>query len=237
MLFKTLKLFGLDVPAKIAVARVELEQRVEEATEYAKRATLTAALVAALSAVAALLFIVAVGVGLFALYRVIAENYGVYAGLGTVAGLLVVAASALLLAANTKAQALSKLRIFRQSPSPAISPTAEETAPQAAPRAPLSAVSATSNESVSDLFEPLAFAFSKYVKFPTFENPVLDQFVGGLKGTAQGTADDAVRRAATLIRQGSRTQLLAIVGSAAALGWLLARQNSAASLRDITPSG
>jgi hypothetical protein len=160
---------------------------------------------------------VAIGVGVFALYQVVAEHYGIYAGLGTVAGLLIVAASALLLAATTKARSLSNLRIVRQSPSPAISPTVETTG-EASPRAPQldEAFSATS-ESASDLFEPLAFAFAKHVKFPTFENPVLDQLVGGLKGSAQGTADDAVRRAATLIRHGSRTQLLAIVGSAAAL--------------------
>jgi ABC-type nitrate/sulfonate/bicarbonate transport system permease component len=38
-----------------------------------------------LSAVAAILAAMAVGVGLFALYRVIAESYGVNAGLGVVA--------------------------------------------------------------------------------------------------------------------------------------------------------
>jgi hypothetical protein len=238
MLFKILKLLGLDVHAKIAEARLELSQRVEEASDYAKKATLTAALVAALSAIAALLAIAAIGVGVFALYRVIAEHYGVYAGLATVAGLLIVAASALLLAATTKAHSLSNLRIVRQSPSPAISPTVETTG-EAAHRAPQpdEAFSATSNEFASDLFEPLAFAFAKHVRFPTFENPVLEQFVEGLKGSALGTADDAVRGAATLIRHGSRTQLLAILGSAAALGWLLARQNSAAPLQDIAPSG
>ena len=88
MLFKVLNLFGLDVPAQIAAARTELEHRVEDAADYAKQATLTAALVAAFSAIAAFLFIVAAGVGLFALYRVIAENYGDYAGMGAVAGLL-----------------------------------------------------------------------------------------------------------------------------------------------------
>ena len=84
-----LKLLGLDVHAKIAEARLELEQRVEEASDYAKKATLTAALVGAFSAIAALLAIAAIGVGVFALYRVTAEHYGVYAGLGAVAGLLI----------------------------------------------------------------------------------------------------------------------------------------------------
>jgi hypothetical protein len=60
--------------------------------------------------VAAFLFIVSAGVGLLPLYRVIAEYYGVYAGLGAVAGLLIAAASVLLLAARTRVQSLSELR-------------------------------------------------------------------------------------------------------------------------------
>ena len=232
MLFKVLNLFGLDVPAQIAAARTELEHRVEDAADYAKQATLTAALVAAFSAIAAFLFIVAAGVGLFALYRVIAENYGDYAGMGAVAGLLIATGTVLLLAARTKAQSLSELRFVRRSFS-----APEE--PQAAPTlvVPPKPETFSINESAADLFEPLSYAFAKYVRFPVLGNPVLDQFVGSLKASAQGTADDAVRRAANLIRHGDRTQLLAMIGGAAALGWLLARQNTQASLRDITPSG
>jgi hypothetical protein len=48
MLFKILKLFGLDVPAKVAAAKSVIEQRVEEVTGYAKQVTQTAAVVAAL---------------------------------------------------------------------------------------------------------------------------------------------------------------------------------------------
>jgi hypothetical protein len=240
MLFNILKLFGLDVPAKIAAAKSELNQRVEDITDYAKQATQTAALVAVLSAVAAFLLTVAAGVGLFALYRVIAERYGVYAGLGSVAGLLIAAALALLFAARARAQTLSDLRIFSRSSTPTLSPAHETSAPRAAPiLAPPSpgAFGAESNESANDLFEPLAFAFAKYVRFPELGNAVLDQFVGSLRASAQGTADDAMRRAADLIRHGDRTQLLTMIGGAAFVGWLLARQNSEAPLRDITPAG
>jgi hypothetical protein len=237
MLFKVLNLFGLDVPAKIAAARTEFEHRVEDAADYAKQAALSAALVAAFSAVAAFLFVVAAGVGLFALYRVIAEYYGVYAGLGAVAGLLIAAASVLLLAARTRALSLSELRFVRQSSSPALSPVPEKVAAQASPTLVPPEIGASLDESAADLFEPLAFAFGKYVRFPVLGNRVLDQFVGSLKASARGTADDAVRGAAKLIRHGNRTQLLAMIGGAAALGWLLARQNSQTTLRDITPSG
>jgi hypothetical protein len=236
MLIKILKLFGLDVSAKIAAARAEFEHRVEEAADYAKRATVTAALAAAFSAVAAFLFIAAAGIGLFALYRVVAEHYGVYAGLGTVAGLLVVGASVLLLAAYTRAQTLSELRFAKESSSPPLSTASENLAPPVAPTLPSPAAGAFSaTESAADLFEPLAFAFAKYLKFPVLGHPVLDQFVGSLKASAQGSADDAVLRAANLVRHGNRTQLLAMIGGAAALGWLLARQSNEASLRDITP--
>jgi hypothetical protein len=81
MLFKILKLFGLDVPAKVAAAKAVIEQRVAEVTDYAKQVTQTAAVVAALSAVASVLVAGAVGIGLFALYRVVAESYGVMVGL------------------------------------------------------------------------------------------------------------------------------------------------------------
>ena len=46
----------------------------------------------ALSACAAVLLAMAVGVGLYALYRLDADSYGVYAGLGVVGGVLVAAA-------------------------------------------------------------------------------------------------------------------------------------------------
>jgi hypothetical protein len=238
MLFKLLKLCGLDVPAKIAAAKAELEHRVEDFTDYAKQATQTAAIVATLSAVAALSLTVAAGVGLFAFYRVIAENYGTYAGLGMVAGLLVAAALALLFVARAKAQTFSDLRIFSRSSDPALSPAQETSAaaPVLAPPSP-GAFAAESNETANDLFEPLAFVFAKYVRFPELGNPVLDQFVGSLRASARGTADDALRRAATLIRHGDRTQLLAMIGGAAFVGWVLARQNSEAPLRDITPVG
>jgi hypothetical protein len=242
MLFNILKLFGLDVTAKIAVAKSELEQRVEEVTSYAKQVTHTAALVAALFAAAAFLLTMAAGLGLFALYRIVVEHYGIYAGLGIVAGLLIAAALVLLLTARTEAQRFSNLRVFSKSSSgsftssPAQEALATETAPIIALPSP-GALAAEAKESANDLFGPLAFVFAKYLRFPVLGNPVLDQILGSLRASAEGTADDAVRRATNLIRHGGRTQLLAMIGGAAFVGWLLARQNGEASSRDITPSG
>jgi hypothetical protein len=52
MLFKILKLFGLDVPAKMEAVKASLELRVEQATDHVKQVAREAAVIAALSAVA-----------------------------------------------------------------------------------------------------------------------------------------------------------------------------------------
>lgn len=46
-MFKILKLFGLDVPAKVDAAKALIEQRAEEVAAYAKQAMQTAAVIAA----------------------------------------------------------------------------------------------------------------------------------------------------------------------------------------------
>jgi len=237
MLFKILKLLGLDVPAKIAAAKSEIEQRVEEVVDYAKQATQTAAAIGGLSAVAGVLAAMAVGVGLYALYRVVAESYGVNAGLSVVAAVLVAATLILLLIARAKGKASSNRHIFKPlSPLPTSAASAPNAA--AAPvQVPMSAAfAATPDESAGDLFEPFAFLLAKYVKFPALGNPVLDELVGNLRKSARGTAEEALERATNLVRQGDRTQLLIMLGGATIVGWLLARQNPNAMLRDITPA-
>jgi hypothetical protein len=238
MLFKILKLFGLDVPAKVAEAKSVIEQRIEEVADYAKQVTQTAAVIAALSAVAAILAAMAVGVGLFALYRVIAESYGVNAGLGVVAGVLIAAALVLFLIARTKGASLSKRHIFKPStpsvtaaasaPTPAIIPVPVNASTHAALAAPA--------DSAGDLIEPLAFLLAKYVKYPTLGHPVLNEIVGKLRMSSRSTTDEAVERVADLVRHGDRTQLLTLLGGAAFVGWLLARQNPDVALSDVTPT-
>jgi hypothetical protein len=239
MLFKILKLFGLDVPARVAATKSMIEQRVEEVSDHAKRVTQTAAVIAALSAVAGVLVAMAVGVGLFALYRAVAENYGVNAGLGVVAGILIVAALILLFIARTKGQSLSNRHIFEplrplataapSAAAPAVAAPSPAHAPSPASFAGVPAVSA------GDLIE--RFLLGRYLKYPALGRPVLDELVGNLRNTARGTADEAVERAANLLRYGDRRQLFMLLGGAAFAGWVLARQSPDERLHDATPVG
>ena len=120
-------MFGLDVRAKVAAAKSVIEQRAEEVAQYAGQTVQTAAVIAALSALPGVLGAMAVSVGLYALYRVDADIYGVYAGLGVLGGVLVVAVLILFLIVRAKGQSLSGRRIFR--PLRPIPVTASSSAP------------------------------------------------------------------------------------------------------------
>ena len=227
MLFKVLKLFGLDVPAKVAAAKAAIEQHAEEVAQYAGQAMQTAAVIGALSAFAGVLAAMAVGVGLYALYRVDADTYGVYAGLGVVGSVLVAAALILFFIARAKGQSLSRRRIFKPlSPLPTAPSSSAPVVAVARPAPDNShAPGEARPEPARNLLEPLALLLPKYIKYPALRYPVLDELVENLGVAARGTADEAVERAANLVRYGNRTQLLALLGSAAFVGWLLARQN------------
>ena len=225
MLFKLLKLFGLDVPAKVAAAKLVIEQRAEEVAQYVGQTVQTSAVIAALSALAGVLGAMAVGVGLYALYLVDADAYGVYAGLGVVGGVLVAAVLILLIVVWAKGQSLSRRRIFKPLSPSATAASSSAPVVAAARPAPDYAPGEARREPARDLLEPLAFLLPKYIKYPALGHPELDQLVENLAATARGTADEAVERAANLVRCGDRAQLLALLGSAAFVGWLLARRN------------
>jgi len=178
----------------------------------------------ALSACAAVLVAMAVGVGLFALYRVVAESYGVNAGLDVVAGVLIVAALILFLIARVKGQSLSNRPIFKPPslPTAAFSPAPVVTATEPAWVSP--PPSGGRGQPAGDLLEPLAIMLTKYIKYPALGHPVLDELVGKLRATVRGTADEAAESAANLVRYGNRGQLLVMLAGAAFFGWLLTRQ-------------
>jgi len=242
MLFKILKLFGLDVPAKIEAVKASLELRVEQATDHVKLVAQEAAVIAALSAVATVTAGAAACVGLIALYLWTADAYGVYVGLGGVGAVLVAVTAALATAAAIKAKSLASngVKLGRYSAGmagmasdPAIvasAATAEAAAaePRSDALARLSAAAATPAApiaSAGDLVEPLAFLLSKVVKYPATGNPRVDQLIGHLAATAHGTADEAVNRTANVIRHGDRTNLVVVLTGAALVGWLLAHHS------------
>jgi membrane protein implicated in regulation of membrane protease activity len=230
MLFKVLKLFGFDVRAEVEAVKNRINQRVEDIAEHAKHVALSTALIIALLTFAGLFLTMAIGVGLIALYQTEAATYGVNLALGVVATVLVVATLILIIAAWLLGRSLSRKR------SPELRDRAPQlrddvTTPAVVPAAPLvgvpvpAAFESEPVDSTGDFMEPLAFLLAKYVKFPALGHPVLDEVIGNLRVTSRGTAEEAVERAANLVRYGDRGQLYILLGGAVVTGWLLARQS------------
>jgi hypothetical protein len=243
MLFKILKLFGLDVRAEVAAVKNQIDQRVEDIAERAKHVALSSALIIALSTFAGLFLTMAIGVGLIALYHTEAETYGVDLALAIVGTVLVIATLILIGAAWLLGRSLSK------KPSAELPDGAHElqdsaelsdgahkqkdnvmtpTVVSAAAPAPVPVPAAFENvpvDSTGDFMEPLPFLLANYIKFPVLGHPLLDEVIGNLRVTSRGTAEEAVERAANLVRYGDRGQLLIMLCGAAVAGWLLARQS------------
>jgi hypothetical protein len=89
MLFKLLKLFGLDVHAKIAEVKGEITRRVDDVTNRARQLALGATIIAVLAMFAGLFFVTAIGIGLLALYRFAEAAYGADFALAILAAVLV----------------------------------------------------------------------------------------------------------------------------------------------------
>jgi hypothetical protein len=220
MLFKLLKLFGLDVRAEIAAVKGEITRRVDDATDRARHLALGGAIIAVLAMFAGLFFVTALGVGLVALYRVAEAAYGPDAALGIIAAVLLAAILILLVAALVVARSLRSPPAPRPSAVGADVPGAgARTVPPPGP--PPEAVAAPLMSS-GDLVEPLTLVLGLFAKDPKLGHPALDEFVTGLPNGG-GKPDEAVAQALDVIRNGDRTQLAIILGAAVAAGWLLAR--------------
>jgi len=253
MIFKILKLIGLDVPARIAEVRADLERRVEDAAGQVKQAASMAATIAVLYALAGVAALFACIVGLIALFRYVDLTYGEFYGFAAVGGLLVILAGILIAAAMAQAKSWTKTaarasqtrhehaladasaaRAEQATQAMATASLADQTRHETAAHlydANAAGSPAARMESASDLVEPLAFLLSRAMKFPSTGNPVLDEVVGHLRVAARETTDEAIEGAARTVRDGSRGTLVMVLGSATFLGWLLARHGHLASSR------
>jgi hypothetical protein len=238
MLFNILKLFGLDVPARIAEVRTEIEQRVELAKDHVKQAAQTAGLLAAMFVLAGLAALSALGVGLIALYHWVSLNYGQFYGFAAVGGVLILFAVILFASAVLKAKSWSTESATRaeekrlklsadlaqaQAERVAASAAAAGAWDGPALRPILPTTPSLAPTSASDLVESLTLILSKMVKFPTTGNPPLDELLVHLRGSARGVADEAVEGVVHAVRYGERPKLVATLGGAIFIGWLLAR--------------
>jgi hypothetical protein len=232
MFFRVLKLFGLDIPARMAEVRTTFEERVELAKEQVTERAQAAAAMAALFGLAGVAVLAAFGVGLVALYDWIALSYGPFYGYAAVVVVLLVLAAAAFAGAKIKAKSWSaesadraavKQRELAQT---RVARVTAATAALEGPPPPLPHPSQSlDSTSADDLIEPLTLILSKMISFPTVGHPMLDDLLARLRDPARGVADETVERVAHAVRYGARSQLIMALGSAVLIGWFLGRHH------------
>jgi hypothetical protein len=233
MLFKLLQLFGLDVAAKINAVKSSLEQHVQRTTDHIKDVAEGAAVIAVLGLMASVTATMALVVGLIAAYRLTAQAYGEYAGLGADAAILIVMTAVFAAMIFAKARKLpstsSATPVAGAPPASTIHQAAESSAAEPTPATTMVRqpenylLPVRSPASPRDLIDPLAVLLSEVVQVPVLGNPVVDRMIGTIRTTARGSADEAVYRAADVIRHGRGADIIFVLAGTVALAWLVTR--------------
>lgn len=225
MLLNILKLAGLDVETKIAEVKAELELKAKQATDHLSNTARQYALIAGCFAGAAIMALLAMIVGLIALYQWTALNYGPFVGFAVVGGLLVLVTAGLVITAMAMARSDANAATESEA-SAAVSPLAASS-PLALPKPEPSmhpyAASQASQWPISTdgVFEPIFALVSRYVQMPMTGNTAIDDVLRQLGTTAQGATNEALVRGARLVQTSDRATMLTVLGSAAFLGWLM----------------
>jgi hypothetical protein len=219
MLFRLLRLAYIDVEAKIAEIKAEIAALIAQGLQRATRKARTTALVAGLFLCAALMVLFLMIVGLIALYKWGEIRYGAFIGLALDAGVLVLLTAilvgcALWIANREDAASRTTSGTARAARLPPPDPLTTGSPYQPSSRSPARA---------PDLIEPLFALLGRYVPAPITGQPAIDQMLERISARAQATTEEAVDRAAALVRHGDRATMLSVLGAAALLGWLMAR--------------
>jgi hypothetical protein len=176
--------------------------------------------VAAVGAVGGLAALSAAGVGLLALYRWVLENYGEFYGFEVVDGVLIVIAVILFAIAFLEVRSWSADSAGHDGHEPRRA-AAESQA--AADQSSAADVTALDEPSFITQASPQPARGATSAGVGTTGNPVLDELLFALRGSVKGAADEAVDGVVHTVRYGDRTKLVAVLGAAVLVGWLLAR--------------
>lgn len=227
MFFKLLNLAGIDINAKIAELRADFELKAQRVSERAAVKARNLALIAGLFAGASIFLLLALVVGLVVLFHWAESHYGPYTGLGLVALAL------LILAVLCVALALSYMPSSSDEPvltSDAFTspPRHTQSAPSAGPSTTTEGVAFASSYQAApikgeDLVEPLLVLLGPYLRRPVTGHSAIDSFIDKIAIKAEGTTNEAVERAADLVRNGNRATMWSVLGTVTLLGWLIAR--------------
>lgn len=221
-----LRVTGLD--RKLQTLKLEIESKANQTIGYIKAVGLQIAVATALAVATAIFATLAILAGFVALFVWLQPLYGTLPAIGIVAG-----ASALIALVFTAITVvfgrrrpepinLSELAsMIRSSEGVAETDRASDKAKPAA--------SPSSSEIDSALDVVRLFA-----KSPKTGIEPIDNLIRAVEPRAEEVAREAAQRAATLVQTGNRKTMIAILGAAAATGWLIAKSGSLAGKQVVT---
>ena len=90
----------------------------------------------------------------------------------------------------------------------------------------------SSSAKAEDLIEPLFALFGRYPRWPQTGHVAIDNLLQQAGSRAQGTTEEAVTRAADLVRNGDRAIMLSVLAGVALLGWLIGRSAAPGAISD-----
>lgn len=218
-----LRVTGLD--RKLQTLKLEIESKANQTIGYIKAVGLQIAVATALAVAAAIFATLAILAGFGALFVWLQPLYGTLPAIGIVAG-----ASALIALVFTAIAVvfgrrrpepinLSELASMIRS-SEGVAETDRASGPAASP---------PSSEIYSALDVVRLFA-----KSPKTGIEPIDNLIRAVEPRAEEVAREAAQRAATLVQTGDRKTMIAILGAAAATGWLIAKSGSLAGKQVVT---
>ena len=226
MVASLLRLTGLD--QKLEALKHDLQARADSALDHLKSMVVQIAVAAGLVVGAGVFGLLALLVGLVALYVWAEAKWGPFVALAMIGGGLALLAVIFLISGLVAARAKAPSSESKEPASqPATSPsvTASMSAPQSTALVTRTEpeVLRTELPAAANMVEPFLSLVGKYARTPKTGIEPIDNIIREMQPHARVATDDAVRRAAVLVQTGDRTTMIAILGAAAALGWLVVR--------------
>jgi uncharacterized oligopeptide transporter (OPT) family protein len=223
MLASVLRLSGLD--RRLAAFKLRLDEKAYEAVDHVKAVVVRMFVVAALAVAAAVFALLALITGLVALYGWLEPTYGVLPALSIVGGVLAVIALVLISAAMILSRGRPGSEKGTATPEtievpPSPLPLSVTPAPVDSVDSPPSAASAAT---AGDKIEPILSVVKRYAHIPRTGSAPVDDFIRQMEPRVELATKEAVTRAATLVQTGDRATMLAVLGAAMAVGWLLVK--------------
>jgi hypothetical protein len=219
---------GLD--RKLQTLKLEIESKANQAIGYIKAVGLQIAVATAVAVAAAIFATLAILAGFVSLFVWLQPLYGTLPAIGIVAGALALIA----LVFTAIAVVVGRRRPEPINLSELASTIRSSEGVAETDRASDKAKPAAASPASSEMLDSALDVVWLFAKSPRTGIEPIDNIIRAVEPRAEEATKEAVHRAATLVQTGDRKTMIAILGAAAAMGWLIAKSGSYAGKRVVT---